>query len=62
MAKVCPQRIIKESIRLLELFADEYSHNKELCEEIDNNVQELGGLEKALARDGIINIEEAVNV
>jgi hypothetical protein len=58
MSKICPQRIIKEAIRLLEQFYEEYSHNDELSEQIDNNVTELENLEKALYRDGIINIEE----
>lgn len=56
MARVCPQRIIKEAIRLLEL-AHDGGMNEDL-EIVENNILELEGLEKALYRDGIINIDE----
>lgn len=54
MAKVCPQRIIKEAVRLL-TFVEVPG---EELENLSNNILELEGLEKSLYRDGIINIEE----
>lgn len=53
--KVCPQRIIKEAIRLLE---DSPEGDLDHEEAVGNCIVELASLEKALYRDGIINIEE----
>lgn len=60
MAAVCPQRIIKEAIRLLEeCSAGPTSDPADFEEAVANNIHELQGLEKALYRDGITKIEEA---
>jgi hypothetical protein len=54
MAMVCPQRIIAEAIRLLELLLVDDTE----LENRDNTVQELESLSKALWRDGVHRIEE----
>jgi len=54
--KVCPQRIIAEAIRLIELIPITEGRDEE---SITNNLQELESLSRALYRDGIINIVEA---
>lgn len=56
MTKVSPQRIINEAIRLIEEGMPFYSTSDQ--ESAINNVQELDSLQKALHRDGIINIRE----
>jgi hypothetical protein len=59
MASVSPQRIIKEAIRLLqECECGPLSDPLDFEESIANNISELEGLQKALHRDGIINIRE----
>lgn len=64
MAKICPQRVIKEAMRIIrastELLDDEaqIALGDEFFEEVDNNLLELDTLQKALYRDGIINIQE----
>ena len=55
MAKVCPQRIIGEAVKLL---MDCQTAHPEDEERVINNIIELRGLSKALYRDGIISIEE----
>jgi hypothetical protein len=63
MAKICPQRVIKESARIIALLQKtlydfEIAIDSDVEEEIDNNLLELDTLQKALYRDGIINIDE----
>lgn len=53
-ATVCPQRIIKEAIRLLDKTAGLV--DGETDQDIIYNIEELSALEKALARDCITNI------
>lgn len=61
MAKVCPQRIIKEAIKIMEKHISYDGLTQDEADRIDNNLLELNALEKALYRDGIINIEEFVS-
>jgi len=56
VSKVCPQRIIAEAIRLLEQYPSHTSMDVNV--EVDECIEELEGLSKALYRDGIINIVE----
>ena len=62
MALVSPQRIIKEAIRLLsECGCGPLSDPSDFEEAVANNIEELDSLQKALYRDGIINIKEVSN-
>ena len=51
---VCPQRIIKEAIRLLNTLEPQNAEDEEAT---DNCILELGYLERALYRDGITSIK-----
>lgn len=53
--KICPQRVIANAIKHLSTIQ---SDDESVMEEIDNNLQELETLSKALYRDGIVNIDE----
>lgn len=57
-AKICPQRIIKEAIRIIELYQSELGHadSTDLDEEITNNLLELNDLQERLYQQGIINL------
>lgn len=54
-ARICPQRIIKEAIRLLEMHGSFYLSNEDM-EARDNNIQELDDLQERLYQQGIINL------
>jgi len=47
MSTVCPQRILREAIRLLEELQP-FAKDDTQCEEIDNNLNELEDLARAL--------------
>ena len=59
MAKksVCPQRILKEAVRLL----SRIETTEETAEEIDNNILELEALASTLYRMGITAVEDGTS-
>lgn len=56
MSAICPQRVIKEAISLIETQITLSDLDDDLAERIDNNLQELQELQQRLYKAGIINI------